>query len=145
DRRVLVRITQARLRGAKLRADKGINLPESPLRLAALTAKDVEDLCFLAQHADVVELSFANKAQDVELLQQHLARLGKRQPAIVLKVETRRGFENLPDTLLTAMRAPCCGVVTAQGVASSLGAGRPWRGAASAPPPPPAGPGSALG
>jgi pyruvate kinase len=101
--------------GQELRADKGINLPESSLRLAALTAKDLEDLSFVAEHADVVELSFANSAQDVELLLRHLARLGSRQPAIVLKIETRRGFENLPDMLLTAMRAPCCGVMIARG------------------------------
>ena len=112
---VLVRITQARLRGGKLHADKGINLPESPLRLSALTAEDLAALSFVAEHADVVELSFANNARDVELLQQHLARLGSRQPAIVLKIETRRGFENLPDMLLTAMRAPCCGVMIARG------------------------------
>jgi pyruvate kinase len=115
DSQVLVRITQARLRGEKLRADKGINLPESPLKLAALTDKDLEDLSFVAQHADVVELSFPNSARDVELLQQHLARCGSQQPAIVLKIETRRGFENLPDMLLTAMRAPCCGVMIARG------------------------------
>jgi pyruvate kinase len=113
--RVLVRITQTRLGGGNLRADKGINLPESDLRLGALTVKDVEDLSFVAQHADVVELSFANSAHDVDLLQQHLARLGSRQPAIVLKIETRRGFENLPEMLLTAMRAPCCGVMIARG------------------------------
>ena len=113
--RVLVKITHARLRGEKLRSDKGINLPESDLQLAALTLQDLEDLSFVAQHADVVELSFANSAQDVELLQQHLASLGSRQPAIVLKVETRRGFENLPEMLLTAMRAPCCGVMIARG------------------------------
>jgi pyruvate kinase len=112
---VLVKITHARVRGEKLRSDKGINLPESDLRLAALTSKDLEDLSFIAQHADVVELSFANSAQDVELLQQHLAHLGGRQPAIVLKIETRRGFENLPEMLLTAMRAPCCGVMIARG------------------------------
>jgi len=112
---VHVRITQARLRGEQLRADKGINLPESPLRLAALTAKDLEDLAFVARHADVVELSFANSAGDVESLQQHLARLGGRQPAIVLKIETRRGFESLPEMLLTAMRAPSCGVMIARG------------------------------
>ena len=112
---VLVKITHARVCGEKLRSDKGINLPESDFRLAALTSKDLEDLSFIAQHADVVELSFANSAQDVELLQQHLARLGSRQPAIVLKIETRRGFENLPEMLLTAMRAPCCGVMIARG------------------------------
>ncbi|MBA4187339.1 MAG: pyruvate kinase [Planctomycetaceae bacterium] len=115
ETQVLVRITQARVRGEKLRADKGINLPESPLQLGALTAKDLADLVFVAQHADVVELSFANTTQDVELLQQHLSRLGNRQPAIVLKIETRRGFQNLPDMLLTAMRMPRCGVMIARG------------------------------
>jgi pyruvate kinase len=113
--RVLVRITQVRLRGESLAGDKGINLPESELRLSALTAQDLADLAFVAEHADVVELSFANSAQDVELLQQHLRRLGSRQPAIVLKIETRRGFANLPEMLLTAMRAPCCGVMIARG------------------------------
>jgi pyruvate kinase len=113
--RVLVRISQTRLRGEKLRGDKGINLPESNLHLSAMTAKDREDLAFVAEHADVVELSFANTVRDVELLQEHLANLDRRQPAVVLKIETRRGFENLPDMLLTAMRAPCCGIMIARG------------------------------
>jgi pyruvate kinase len=112
---VRVRITHARLKGEKLRSDKGINLPDSTLRLSALTDKDIEDLSFVSQHADVVELSFANTAHDVVLLQQHLERLGSRRPAIVLKIETRRGFENLPDMLLTAMQARCCGVMIARG------------------------------
>jgi pyruvate kinase len=113
--RVLIRITQARLEGEKLRGDKGINLPESALRLAAMTSKDLEDLSFVAEHADVVELSFANTPRDIEVLQQRLVRLEGRQPALVLKIETRRGFENLPEMLLTAMRAPCCGVMIARG------------------------------
>jgi pyruvate kinase len=113
--RVLVRITQTRMNGAKLRADKGINLPESNLSLNALTDQDLADLAFVARHADVVEMSFANRATDVEMLQQHLKQLDGRQPAIVLKIETRRGFENLPDMLLTAMRSPCCGVMIARG------------------------------
>ncbi len=113
--RVLVRITQDHLKAMKLRADKGINLPESDLHLPSMTAKDIEDLSFIAQHADIVELSFVNSAQDVESLQQCLRNLGGRQLAIVLKIETRRGFENLPDMLLTAMRAPCFGVMIARG------------------------------
>ena len=113
--RVFVRITQARLRGEKLRGDKGINLPESNLRLAAMTDKDIEDLSFVVGHADIVELSFANNVRDVIMLQQHLARLGKKQPAIVLKIETRRAFDNLPEMLLMALRAPCCGVMIARG------------------------------
>jgi pyruvate kinase len=112
---VQIRITHARAGGARLRADKGINLPDSNLQLAALTPKDLEDLSFVAQRADVVEMSFANTARDVEMLQQDLAKRGSQLPAIVLKIETRRGFENLPDMLLTAMRAQCCGVMIARG------------------------------
>jgi pyruvate kinase len=112
---VRVRITQEYLRAVNLRADKGINLPDSELRIAAMTDKDIEDLPFVAQHADIVGLSFANCALDVASLQQRLASLGSRQPAIVLKIEPRRGFENLPDMLLTAMRAPQCGVMIARG------------------------------
>jgi pyruvate kinase len=110
-----IRITRAPARGAKLRADKGINFPESDLNCPALTEKDIGDLVFAANHADIVELSFANEASDVKALQAHLARLGDRQPAIVLKVETRRGFEHLPEMLLAAMRSSCCGVMIARG------------------------------
>lgn len=112
---VRVRITRARPGGAKLRADKGINLPDSALALDALTAKDIDDLDFVARHADIVELSFANRAEDVAALQEHLRRLGRPELGIVLKIETRRAFENLPDMLLTAMRSPCCGVMIARG------------------------------
>ena len=80
-----------------------------------MTAEDIANLAFVAEHADIVELSFANSAADVELLQQHLARLASRQPAIVLKIETLRGFENLPDMLLVALRLPSCGVMIARG------------------------------
>ena len=51
----------------------------------------------------------------MESLQQHLALVGHRQPSIVLKIETRHGFENLPEMLLTAMRWPSCGVMIARG------------------------------
>ncbi len=115
QRQVVVRITHARLAGEKLWSGKGINLPDSNLDLPALTTKDLEDLAFVVQHADVVELSFCNTVHDVELLQEQLARCQGRQPSIVLKIETRRGFENLPLTLLTAMRAPQCGVMIARG------------------------------
>jgi pyruvate kinase len=111
----VARITQTGIGGKKLRADKGINLPESDLDLAAMTAKDIEDLDFVAQHADIVQLSFANTAADVEALQQHLTSRSGRLPGIVLKIETRRGFERLPDMLLTAMRWPSCGVMIARG------------------------------
>lgn len=110
-----IRIIHARPRGEKLRGEKGINLPDSRLQLPALTAKDLEDLRFVVQHADMVGLSFANSADDVRQLRGQMAQLGHAQPAIVLKIETRRGFENLPEMLLEAMQSPRCGVMIARG------------------------------
>ena len=113
--RAMVKIHRARACGEKLRGDKGINLPDSVLRLSSLTAKDIETLEFVVQHADMVSLSFANSAADVELLQQHLERLGGEKLGLILKIETRRGFENLPEMLFAALRSTRCGVMIARG------------------------------
>jgi pyruvate kinase len=111
---VQVRITQARERGEKLAADKGINLPDSTLSTPSLTDKDRQDLPFVAQHADIVGYSFVRTPADVRELQEHLGR-GPRQPGIVLKIETRAAFEHLPALLFSAMRSPRLGVMIARG------------------------------
>ncbi len=113
--RLLVRITQTRAGGAKLSADKGINLPDSDLRLAAMTAKDIEDLAFVAPMPTWSSCPSPTRPGTWISSVEHLQRLGSRQPAIVLKIETRRAFERLPDLLLAAMRWPCCGVMIARG------------------------------
>ncbi len=100
---------------ARLKADKGINLPTSDLRLPSITKKDIQDLEFIADNADMVALSFARSAADIDQLKELIAASGKKAPAIVIKVETRSGFENLPAMLLSAMSAPSCGVMIARG------------------------------
>jgi pyruvate kinase len=113
--RIEVRIAQVPAKGGKLRPEKGINLPETDLRTAALTAKDLEDLESLARHVDMVGLSFVRRADDVLRLEQELTRLDAQHLGVVLKVETRRGFENLPRLLLTALQSPPVGVMVARG------------------------------
>lgn len=68
----VVEITQARDGGERLASDKGINLPDSLLDLPALTPKDVDDLAVAARLADMVGLSFVQRAQDVEELRNRL-------------------------------------------------------------------------
>jgi pyruvate kinase len=112
---VRLEVTDARVTGEKLRADKGINLPDTDLRLPALTEKDHEDLEFIAKHADAVALSFVHEPEDVIELQRRLRELGREDLGIVLKIETRRGFERLPQLLLAAMGSRACGVMIARG------------------------------
>jgi pyruvate kinase len=112
--RLHVRITRTPARGAKLGPEKGINFPDTALRLAAITDKDRADLVFVCRHADMVAQSFVNTVDDVRELRGLLEKNAK-PPAIVLKIETRRGFENLPAMLLEAMKAPRCAVMIARG------------------------------
>jgi pyruvate kinase len=112
---IVVEITHARTAGSKLRADKGINLPDSNLRLPSLTEKDLDDLQFIAMNADLVGYSFVKSATDVQELQKQLALLGGKDLGIVLKVETRRAFDELANLLLAVMRSPAAGVMIARG------------------------------
>ena len=109
-----LQITAAREEGERLGADKGINFPDSKLDLPAQTEKDLRDLAFVAGHADLIGLSFVQKPTDVESLQQQLSERGA-EPGIILKIETRAAFENLPDLLLAAMRSARVGVMIARG------------------------------
>lgn len=112
---IVVEITQARDDGEKLLADKGINLPDSRLDLGGLTEQDIDHLGFVVDHADMVGLSFVRGASDVQLLQQHLQRLGARKIGIVLKIETRSAFERLPEILFALLGWPSVGVMIARG------------------------------
>ena len=113
--RIEVHIAHAPPGGAKLRPEKGINLPETDLRTPALTPEDVEHLVALVPYVDIVGLSFVRRPEDVLRLEQELTRLDAQHLGVVLKVETRRGFENLPRLLLTAMQSPPVGVMVARG------------------------------
>jgi len=113
--RVEVEITQARASGEKLGAEKGINVPESDLPLSSLTREDLEALPFGVKKADMVGYSFVRQESDVLELQSRLEELGGKDLGIILKIETREGFEQLPKLLLAAMRSRAVGVMIARG------------------------------
>ena len=116
DREVLtVRIDYPEQGEARLRAAKGINMPDTDLPISAISDRDVADLSAVVKLADLVDMSFVRTPSDVERLLAELDRLGGHTLGIVLKIETRRAFENLPQLLLTAMRRRKVGVMIARG------------------------------
>ncbi len=115
DDHLEIEITQAAEAGSKLGADKGINLPDTAISLPALTAKDLEDLPFIVEHADAVELSFVRRAEDVLRLHQEMERLGGSDLGVILKIETQQAFAKLPDLMLAVMRHKSCGIMIARG------------------------------
>ena len=114
DEQIEVKITYAKDLGSKLKADKGINLPISDIKTSGLTVKDKQDLVFVAKQADAVNFSFVNDEYDVDQLHQELAK-NESEIGVILKIETQKGFNNLPRILLRAMRMHPVGVMIARG------------------------------
>lgn len=114
-KRLDVEITNAAQGGSKLRADKGINLPDTKISLPALTGKDLSDLRFAITHADMIGLSFVRRPDDVRQLAKRMSELGATGIGIVLKIENRTAFEHLPEILLAGLQSPPLGVMVARG------------------------------
>ncbi|KAL2550662.1 Plastidial pyruvate kinase 4 [Forsythia ovata] len=113
---VIVSITHAGPRGTKLGSEKSINIPESHIRYEGLTSKDLVDLDFVAGHADMVGISFVRDVHDIVVLRQELAKRKIWNLGVILKIETKDGFENMPLLLLEAMKSPNpLGVMIARG------------------------------
>ncbi|XP_011076014.1 plastidial pyruvate kinase 4, chloroplastic [Sesamum indicum] len=113
---IVVTITHAGLKGTKLSSEKSINIPESDIRYEGLTSKDLRDLDFVAAHADMVGISFVRDVHDIVVLHQELAKRKCSKLGIVLKIETKGGFEKLPLLVLEAMKSPNpLGVMIARG------------------------------
>ncbi|KAG8390395.1 hypothetical protein BUALT_Bualt01G0078900 [Buddleja alternifolia] len=113
---VVVSITHAGLKGTKLGSEKSINIPDSEIRYEGLTSKDLIDLDFVAAHADMVGISFVRDVHDIVVLYQELRKRKFPKLGIVLKIETKGGFEKLPFLILEAMKfSNPLGVMIARG------------------------------
>ncbi|MEM9144101.1 MAG: pyruvate kinase, partial [Bacteroidota bacterium] len=111
-----IQITHAKATGGILKEDKGINFPDTDLKINGLTKIDKGNLPFVAAHADIVNLSFVNRGEDVEELLKELDRIPQgRDLGIILKIETKSGIANLTEILLTGMRSYPMGLMIARG------------------------------
>ena len=114
----LARVTSAAVKGVRLKPEKGLNFPDTHLKVAALTDKDLVDLDFVAAHADGIGFSFVQSAADVAMLQDALA---ERRPndwhtlSLILKIETSQAVHNLPDIVVRAAGRQPTAIMIARG------------------------------
>lgn len=113
--RAVLRIVQCAGGQAKLKADKGINVPDTLLDLPAMTDKDHADLAFAVDRVDLVSASFVQRPEDIDRLREALAAAGASQVGIVLKIETAQAFARLPELLVAGLRHPSLAVMAARG------------------------------
>merc|ERR1719329_172372 len=97
DTELKVKVT----RGGKLKARKGVNVPDVEIDCAALTEKDVEDAEFLLQldpPCEYICVSFAQKAQDLQELIDIMDRMkvpADKRPKICPKIEKPQALTNI--------------------------------------------------
>lgn len=111
----LLRILRTKPEGDKVPPEKGLNFPDSTLELPALTDKDLRDLDFVVDHADLVGYSFVQSGADMDKLVAALAQRGAGRIGIVAKIETRRALENLPAIIVRGAGRHPFGVMIARG------------------------------
>lgn len=119
----LVRVVRCRKDGAKLKPEKGLNLPDTALGLSPLTDKDRDDLAAVLGLADMVGYSFVSRPEDIDALEEAIAASGQTRPiGLVAKIELPEAVRNLPELIARAARRRPFGVMIARGdLAAEIG------------------------
>jgi pyruvate kinase len=117
DGAAVLRVRRVPEGGFKLKEEKGLNFPDTDLRLDPLTEDDLEALDFVAVHADTIGYSFVQEPGDIERLQTELrARTDQADRlGIIIKIETLRALRNLPELIVAAGGRQPVGVMIARG------------------------------
>jgi pyruvate kinase len=110
-----VEITHLSKSDFKLKSEKGINFPDTELQVDEFPPEDLETLGFAARYADLVGLSFVQEPLTLKRVRAALTKLTRRKVGLLLKIETRLGFLNLPKLLIEAMEGYPVGVMIARG------------------------------
>jgi pyruvate kinase len=108
-----LRITRISSAKPRIKAEKGINFPDSDLSFPVLSKFDRKCLEFMKRNADIIGFSFVKNTEDIDELR---AELGDHQHvSIVLKIETPEAVHNLPQLLFRSMQEKNIGVMIARG------------------------------
>ena len=88
------------VRGGILLERKGVNLPESDIKLSSVTEKDIEDLMFgLKNDVDWIALSFVRSDKDILELK-NLIKDNGFKTKVIAKIEKPQAIKNIDDIIL---------------------------------------------
>lgn len=91
------------INGGELGERKGVNVPNVPVRLPAITEKDREDIKFgVEQDVDFIAASFVRNAECVLEIKAYLKSLGAPYIPIIAKIENAEGIQNIEEIIRAA-------------------------------------------
>lgn len=102
----------------RLKAEKGLNFPNSNFEISILDNKDRADLRFALDHADIIGISFVRTADDIKEVQSFIQETQSKpldQVHLMAKIETVQAFENLGEIIMTAASKQPFSVMIARG------------------------------
>ena len=91
------------INGGELGQRKGVNVPNVPVRLPAITEKDKEDIIFgMHQGVDFIAASFVRNADAIREIKALLKEHDSRYIPIIAKIENEEGIRNIDEILEVA-------------------------------------------
>ena len=91
------------INGGELGQRKGVNVPNVPIRLPAITEKDKEDIRFgVEQDVDFIAASFVRNADCIREIKALLRECGAPYTPVIAKIENAEGIDNLDEILEVA-------------------------------------------
>ena len=88
--------------GGPISSNKGVNLPDTNLKVPSLTKKDLADLSFgIKNGVDLVALSFVRKPDDIQALREEMKKLGRVVP-IIAKIEKKEALRRIDRIIAVA-------------------------------------------
>ena len=90
--------------GGVIKNHKGVNVPDSKLKIGAVTKKDEEDLAYaLSREVDFIALSFVSNGKEIEETREKMRKILGREndlPQIVAKIERKEAIKNIEEIIL---------------------------------------------
>lgn len=88
------------INGGTLKDHKGVNVPNTPINLPAITEKDISDIKFgIENDVDFIAASFVRKADDVFQIRKVLEENGGGHIEIISKIESQEGVDNIDEII----------------------------------------------
>jgi pyruvate kinase len=111
----LLKVFRTPFKGALLKAERGVNFPDTRLQLAPLTEKDLRDLDFIVEYADLVGYSFVQDGSAMDQLVKALEQRNASHLGILAKIETGPAFQSLPEIIIHGAGQHPFGIMIARG------------------------------
>jgi pyruvate kinase len=112
---ITCKVVVSKAGGTLLKEEKGVNFPDTYIKIPALTSEDYTNALEVLNFADSLSLSFCQSADDVRDLQNLLLENKRGDIGIIAKIETQQAVANMPEILEQLLNSDKSGVMIARG------------------------------